>query len=61
MVVGVEVKASVGVRAEDFRALTTMRDALGKRFRAGILLHDGAQVLPFGDRLWSAPVSALWA
>jgi predicted AAA+ superfamily ATPase len=60
-VIGVEVKSSVGVRQDAFRGLAAIRDAMGRRFRGGVVLHDGDHVLPFGDRLWSAPVASLWA
>lgn len=60
-VIAVEVKSAVGIRPEAFSGLIAIRDALGDRFCGGVVLHDGAQVLPFGDRLWSAPVAALWA
>ncbi|HEV2997891.1 MAG TPA: hypothetical protein VGX16_02205 [Solirubrobacteraceae bacterium] len=33
---------------------------LGEKFRAGIILHTGAETLPIGERLWALPVSALW-
>jgi uncharacterized protein len=38
-----------------------MRDALGDKFITGIALYAGNDVLPFGDRLLAAPISALWA
>jgi predicted AAA+ superfamily ATPase len=60
-VAAIEVKASVSVRAEDFRGLAGLRDRLGDRFRAGIVLHAGAQALPFGDRFAALPISSLWA
>lgn len=60
-VIGFEVKSSVGIRQEAFSGLAAIRDALGRRFRGGVVLHDGDHVLPFGDRLWSAPVASLWA
>jgi len=60
-VVGVEVKASATVTAADFRGLRKLASAAGDDFRAGILLYDGDEVLPFGDCLWAAPVSSLWA
>jgi hypothetical protein len=37
-----------------------MRDTLGEKFMAGIALYAGHEVLPFGDRLIAAPISALW-
>jgi predicted AAA+ superfamily ATPase len=60
-VVAIEVKASVTVAASDFLALAALRDQLGRQFRAGVVLYLGDQVIPFGDRLWLAPVPALWA
>ncbi|MCL2595424.1 MAG: ATP-binding protein [Promicromonosporaceae bacterium] len=59
-VVGVEVKATTSVRSGDFRGLTHLRDRLGERFVAGVVLHTGARAVPFGDRLWALPLAALW-
>lgn len=59
-VVGLEVKSGHTPRPEWFRWLGQMRDALGDKFMAGVALYAGAQVLPFGDRLLAAPISALW-
>lgn len=59
-VVGVEVKATSNPRGTDFRGLEYLRDKLGRRFKAGILLHTGTRSLPFGDRLWALPISVLW-
>ena len=58
--VGVEVKASATATAADFRGLRTLAQAAGPRFAAGLLLHDGEQTLPFGDRLWAMPIERLW-
>lgn len=59
-VLGIEVKSSSTVRGEDFRHLAWLRDRLGDRFTGGIVLHLGPHSLPFGDRLFALPVSALW-
>lgn len=58
--VAVEVKASYSVSRADFRGLEMFRDLVGSRLRAGIVLYYGSQTLPFGDRLWAQPLSALW-
>lgn len=60
-VAGVEIKAGATVGASDFAALQALRDQLGKRFRTGVVLYLGDGLVPFGDKLWLAPVSALWA
>ncbi len=59
-VIGIEVKAARSVNRQDFKGLELLRDKLGETFVAGFVLHAGPQVLPFGDRLRSAPVSLLW-
>lgn len=60
-VAGVEVKAGATVGPDDFTALRKMRDELGDRFKGGVVLHTGDQLVPFGDKLWLAPLPALWA
>ena len=59
-VAAIEVKSGATVAASDFAALRALRDQLGKRFRAGIVLFSGDQVVPSGDRLWLVPLPALW-
>lgn len=59
--VGIEVKASATVRREDFRGLKKLALAGGEDFRLGVVLYDGDRVLPFGEGLFAAPISALWA
>ena len=57
---GVEVKAAATVTERDFRGLSRLRDAVGKRFTAGVVLYDGEATLGFGDRLFAVPIRALW-
>ena len=59
-VAGIEVKLSASPRRHDFRGLAQLRDKLGERFKAGVVVNTGAETLPFGDRLWTMPVSGLW-
>jgi predicted AAA+ superfamily ATPase len=58
--VGVEVKAGATVRAEDFRGLRVLRDAVGDRFVRGVVLHTGLEPVSFGSRLVALPVESLW-
>jgi len=59
-VVGIEVKASSTVKAEDFKGLRQLQGAVGDRFLHGIVLHDHDRVTPFGEKLNAAPLSVLW-
>lgn len=59
-VAGVEIKASATVGAPDFAALKDLRDQLDRKFIAGVVLYTGDKLIPFGDKLWLAPLPALW-
>lgn len=59
-VVALEVKAGQSPKREWFRWLERMRDIIGDSFIAGVALYSGQDVLPFGERLIAAPISALW-
>lgn len=60
-VVGVEVKAAATVRPADLLGLGRLAAGAGPSFRLGVVLYDGDQTLPFGGRLFAAPLSVLWA
>ncbi|MGH3977694.1 MAG: ATP-binding protein [Pseudonocardiaceae bacterium] len=58
-VVGIEVKAGA-VSDEDARHLRWLRDEIGDRFVAGLVLHTGPYRYPLSDRIVAAPICALW-
>ena len=58
--VGVEVKAAASVSAGDLAGLKKLATLAGKQFVAGIVLYDGNDTLPIGERLWAVPLSTLW-
>jgi uncharacterized protein len=58
--VGVEVKAGASPTATDARHLAWMREELGERFAAGIVLHTGPRLYELGEKIVAAPICALW-
>lgn len=60
-VIGIEVKASSAPDAAAARHLSWLRDQLGERFLAGVVLHTGPRSFPLDERITAAPISALWA
>jgi predicted AAA+ superfamily ATPase len=59
-VVGIEVKASATVKSADFAGLRRLAEATGDKFVLGLALYDHNLLVPFGDRLWAAPLSSLF-
>lgn len=60
-VVGIEVKGSATANSGDFSGLRKLADACGNRFALGLVLYDHDTIVPFGERLFAAPISTLWA
>ena len=57
---GIEVKSGATISTNDLKGLKKVRNLLGPKFTMGVLLYDGERVLPFGDKLFAAPISVLW-
>jgi predicted AAA+ superfamily ATPase len=60
-VAAIEVKSSQAIKNQDFDAMQDLAEMTKSRFVCGVLLHDGNRVLPFGKKLWAAPISSLWS
>lgn len=59
-VCAIEIKAGSQVTSSATRGLEYLRDRLGDRFVAGLLLTSGSQAQRIGDRIAVAPIDALW-
>lgn len=61
-VVAIEVKATAAPRLQrEAKHLVWLRDELGDRFVAGVVLHTGPYAYQLGERIFAAPISVLWA
>jgi predicted AAA+ superfamily ATPase len=58
--VAIEVKAAASVQPADFKGLQQFAQATGDALALGVVLYDGDTAVPFGDRLWAAPIGALF-
>lgn len=59
-IIGVEVKASATVTGKDLRGLKRLKELAGEAFKMGVIVYDGEETLPLGDRLYAVPLSSLW-
>lgn len=61
-VIGIEIKASMSVKQEDFSGLTVFAEYAKEKFLHGVLFYSGDKVLPFkiNNRIFHAlPISSL--
>lgn len=59
-IVGIEIKCSERVGADDFKGLKYLQNKVPDKFVMGIVFYTGSQCLPFGKNLFALPVNALW-
>lgn len=60
-VLGLEVKADAAPTADAAKHLAWLRDELGDRFVAGVVLHTGPRAYALGERIVAAPICTLWS
>ncbi|MGH3938822.1 MAG: DUF4143 domain-containing protein [Pseudonocardiaceae bacterium] len=58
-VIGIEIKAVTAPTRADGKHLAWLRDSLGDRFVAGLVLHAGPYSYPIDERLHAMPICAL--
>lgn len=58
--IGVEVKAAASIKQSDLKGLKRLASTTGDRFKLGVVLYDGTETMPLGDRLQAVPISTLW-
>ncbi|MDR0284779.1 MAG: ATP-binding protein, partial [Propionibacteriaceae bacterium] len=59
-IIAFEVKAAERVSGRDFTGLRALRDRLGSRFVAGVVLALGSRSYSYEDRLHVLPIDRLW-
>lgn len=60
-VIGIEVKATAAPANADARHLEWLRNELGSRFVAGLLLHTGPRLFKISEQILAVPIASLWS
>ncbi|MFU8798166.1 MAG: ATP-binding protein [Gammaproteobacteria bacterium] len=58
--IGIEVKASATITAKNLNGLRHFMELTKEKFQLGIVLYTGNRIVPFGEKLFAIPISALW-
>jgi predicted AAA+ superfamily ATPase len=60
-IIGIEIKADSAPGQSAASHLVWLRDELGERFAAGIVLHTGTRTYDLSERITAAPICTLWS
>ncbi|MDR0804062.1 MAG: ATP-binding protein [Rickettsiales bacterium] len=58
--IGIEVKLDSMLSEKDFRGLKVLKSMVGEKFKKGVVIYSGNEILSFGNGMWAVPVCYLW-
>jgi predicted AAA+ superfamily ATPase len=58
--IGIEVKLSGSISGGDIASLRLLQDSLGDKFKKGIVLYTGSELVSLAPDMWAVPVPFLW-
>jgi predicted AAA+ superfamily ATPase len=58
--IGIEVKLSGSISSGDISSLKLLRDSMGDKFKKGIVLYTGSELVSLAPDIWAVPVPFLW-
>ncbi|MDD4556441.1 MAG: ATP-binding protein [Alphaproteobacteria bacterium] len=59
-IVGIEVKLSGTVNTNDIKGLNVLKEVVGERFKKGIVIYTGNEIVPLGEDIWAVPIQYLY-
>jgi len=59
-IVGIEIKAKNTLTENDFKGLRALSEITGNKWRRGILLYLGQNIVPIAKHIHAIPITALW-
>jgi len=59
-IIAIEVKSSSSINLDDFKGILELQSIIQDKFKKGIVLYNGDELIPFGKNIWAVPVDKLW-
>lgn len=59
-VVGIEVKSAKDIDKKAYSGLLELKELCGDKFKKGIILYAGNDIVPLSEKIWAVPVCYFW-
>jgi uncharacterized protein len=59
--IAIELKSRETIKNDDFRGIKFLAKETGRKFKKGILLYTGQEIIPFAKDIIALPISSLWS
>jgi predicted AAA+ superfamily ATPase len=58
--IGIEVKLDRTINDKDWANMNALSETLGNKFKKGIVVYTGTELIPLSRNIWAVPASYLW-
>ncbi|MDR1453225.1 MAG: ATP-binding protein, partial [Candidatus Margulisbacteria bacterium] len=59
-IIGLEVKSAGAVSNSDAKGLRELKKIAAAKFKRGVILYTGQEILPIDRDIWAMPINCLW-
>lgn len=59
-VVGIEVKSAKDIDKKAYSGLLELKELCGNKFKKGIILYTGNDIVPLSEKIWAVPICYFW-
>jgi len=58
--IGIEVKMSGTIDERDWSNMSVLENTIGSKFKKGIIIYTGTDIVQLARKIWAVPVNYLW-
>lgn len=59
-IIGIEVKSSKNIDKKYLSGLLELQEICGDKFKRGIVLYTGNEIVPLSEKIWAVPICYFW-
>ncbi len=59
-IIAIETKLASSIKTGDIKGLLELQSITKEKFKKGILLYTGDEIIPLAENIWAVPVDKLW-
>jgi predicted AAA+ superfamily ATPase len=58
--IGIEVKLGGTIDERDWSNMSVLENTIGNKFKKGIIIYTGADIVQLARKIWAVPVNYIW-
>lgn len=59
-IAGIEIKSSADINKKYLSGLHELQELTGDKFKKGLIIYAGQDIIPLSDKIWAVPICYFW-